>query len=218
MQPSLESYYRQRAGEYDEVYTKPERQADLSDLRETLQGLLADRCVLEVAAGTGYWTQVVSNTAKSILGTDIADEMLAVARDRNYGAASVRFAVCDAFALANLKGVFDAALACFWFSHIPISRRATFLDQFSGCLQPGSRVVLADNRYVGGSSSPIAHVDPSGDTYQRRLLENGKDFQVLKNFPEPDELVDVVKLIGVRPRLTLLDYYWIVDFETRNGS
>ena len=56
----LGEYYRQRAAEYDEVYRKPERQADLARLRQLLPPLVAGKRVLEIAAGTGYWTEVLA--------------------------------------------------------------------------------------------------------------------------------------------------------------
>ena len=49
---TIGEYYQQRAPEYDEVYAKPERQADLAELRRLLPPLVAGRRVLEIAAGT----------------------------------------------------------------------------------------------------------------------------------------------------------------------
>ena len=49
-------YYRERALEYDRVYLKPERQGDLYRIREWLSTVFDGRRVIEVAAGTGYWT------------------------------------------------------------------------------------------------------------------------------------------------------------------
>jgi len=63
---SLGDYYAERAYEYDEVYRKPERQADLARLKQLLPPLVADKRVLEIAAGTGYWTQVLAWAAASI--------------------------------------------------------------------------------------------------------------------------------------------------------
>src|ERR1700678_291118 len=80
--PSLDLglYYRARAGEYDAVYAKPERQTDIAVLKSLLPDLVAGMCVLEVAAGTGFWTEALSVSAKRILATDINPETLALAR------------------------------------------------------------------------------------------------------------------------------------------
>jgi len=85
----LADYYAQRAAEYDDVYRKPERQADLARLRELLPPLVAGRRVLEVAAGTGYWTRLLATTAAGITATDINAETLAIAAQREYSPAPV---------------------------------------------------------------------------------------------------------------------------------
>ncbi len=76
---TIGEYYQQRAPEYDEVYAKPERQADLAELRRLLPPLVAGRRVLEIAAGTGYWTAVIAPAAASVTATDLNPETLAVA-------------------------------------------------------------------------------------------------------------------------------------------
>src|SRR6478752_3927071 len=102
----LHAYYAARAAEYDQVYAKPERQADLA----TLTGLLRERVrgadLLEIACGTGYWTLRLADAAHSILATDITEETLTLARAREYPPGRVRFAHADAFHLAGLAGPF----------------------------------------------------------------------------------------------------------------
>ena len=56
----IKEYYAARAGEYDRIYQKPERQVDLRKIESWLQTTLAGRAVLEIACGTGYWTQFYS--------------------------------------------------------------------------------------------------------------------------------------------------------------
>lgn len=62
----MHDYYASRAPEYDRVYLKPERQADLDAIRRWLPPLFAGRSVLEVARGTGYWTQYLAPRATRI--------------------------------------------------------------------------------------------------------------------------------------------------------
>jgi protein-L-isoaspartate O-methyltransferase len=66
-----ETYYRRRAAEYDRVYDKLERQEDLESLRTQVASLLAGRRVLEVAAGTGWWTAVYADGAARVVATDV---------------------------------------------------------------------------------------------------------------------------------------------------
>src|SRR5205085_155578 len=94
----------------------------------------------------------------------------------------------DAYALPREHAPFGAAFAGFWFSHVPTARRRAFLLGLHALLEPGATVVLLDNRYVEGSSSPIAERDDAGDTWQARTLRDGSSHRVLKNFPTEDEL------------------------------
>lgn len=181
MDQSLVTYYRHRASEYDEVYDKPERQSDIALVTELVRDFASSRRILEVAAGTGFWTEVAAETAKSIMATDFAEEPLAHARRRVY-ASPVAFHLCDAFSLETLPGTFDAGLACFWLSHLTRHDMSRFVTTFPARLEPGSRVLLVDNRYVEGSNWPVTRRDADGNSYQRRRLHNGEEFEVLKNF------------------------------------
>jgi len=209
----LQDYYAARAAEYDRVYEKPERQADLRTLRRWLPSLLVGTHLLEVACGTGYWTQLVAPVAAQVVAVDAAPETLEIARARVANAA-VRFLVGDAYSLPAGLGTFDASLAAFWFSHVPVARRREFLGGLSSVLAPGAKVVLVDNRFVEGSSTPIGERDEDGDTYQLRRLDDGSSHRVLKNFPTEAELRACLAEAGERLRYTAFDYYWGAEYVT----
>ena len=203
----LADYYRKRAGEYDAVYDKPERQEDLARLRSLLPPLVAGRSVLEVAAGTGYWTTALATTAESIVATDLNDETLAVARTRSYGPADVRFLTADAYDLGAVPGRFDAIFAGFFWSHVPRAVVRRWAASLKDRVEPGGVVILADNRYVEGSNYPITRTTDDGDTYQMRQLSDGRTFEVLKNFPSREEFAAEVAPAEVE--WTELTYFWL---------
>jgi SAM-dependent methyltransferase len=116
-----EAYYHHRAPDYDEVYTRPERQADMLLVRDRLTDWFAGKHVLEVAAGTGWWTSVLADTAASVTATDANQATLDVARARRAWPPSVEFAVADALQLQDVRADFDAAFAGFFWSHVPLS-------------------------------------------------------------------------------------------------
>ena len=204
----LVSYYRRRAREYEAIYAKPERQADLALLGKLIPDALRGRRVLEIACGTGYWTSRIAPLAASVVAVDLAEESMRIAQSKRYPG-NVRFASADAYALDASLGRFDGAYAGFWWSHVPRSRIAAFLDSLHERLLPGAPVVFMDNRYVEGSSTPIAETDAEGNTYQRRRLVDGSENRVLKNFPDERELRE--RLPGAQVRL--LEYYWLARYE-----
>jgi len=218
-QLDLVAYYAARAREYEKVYAKPERQADLHVLRERIPTCFAGRSVLEIACGTGYWTRLLAACARSVTALDASVEVLTLAREQQPATHPATFLIADAFALDVVPGAFDAAFAGFWWSHVRLAHLPRFLRGLHGRLAPGSRVVMADNRYVEGSNWPITRTDDEGNTYQRRLLERGTAHEVLKNFPSPDIVRATIEAAGGQePDVHCLEYYWYVSYAVASAE
>ena len=160
---SLIDYYAKRANEYERIYEKPERQSDLAKLKELFQRTFARHDVLEIACGTGYWTQAISQTAKSITATDFNEEVLQIARAKKYGC-EVSFQKADAFNLTFSQKNFTAGLAAAWWSHLRKSEVRNFLSQFYRQFSSGSLIAFMDNKFVAGSNTPISRTDNEGNT------------------------------------------------------
>ena len=212
MSAAMQRYYAQRAPIYDAVYAKPERQAELRRLERWLPRLLARRTVLEVACGTGYWTQFIAPRAARLTATDATAEPLARARQRP-GVERATFALADAYALPATLGRFDAAFAGLWFSHVPIERRAEFLCSLHARLVPGAVVVLLDNSAAQLRDLPIAERDAQGNSWQHRVLPDGSAHRVLKNFPSRVELLALVSGTGARPRYWRGEHFWVCRYR-----
>jgi ubiquinone/menaquinone biosynthesis C-methylase UbiE len=214
----LGNYYAARAAEYDAIYRKPERQLDLAQMRRIVAEFARGRRVLEVACGTGYWTQVIADTAEGALASDIGEEVLALARARLQHRA-VRFQQGDAFDLEFVAGLFDAAFAGFWWSHVPVDRLPSFLARLHRCLQSGAHVFFLDNRYVEGNSTAIARTDRDGNTYQRRSLSNGASYEILKNFPTHGEIERHLVTANAKAiEIVQLEYYWYARYQVGGGT
>ena len=215
MKTDMISYYSQRAAEYEKVYAKPERQDDLRQLRDRCRALFSGRDVLEVSCGTGYWSEVIAPVARSVLATDINEEVLKIARSKAWENAAIEFATADSYALPRFGRKFSAGFSGFWWSHIPQNRLRAFLEGFHAQLAAGSPMVFIDNRYVAGSSTPISRTDKNGDTFQARTLEDGSMHEVLKNFPSPAELESAIGDLGTDVTVTRFDYFWLLTYQTK---
>ena len=101
----LAKYYAQRAPYYERVYHKPERQSDLGRLRELVADAFAGKRVLEIACGTGYWTELISHRAESVLALDFSEEVLALARQKPCAPGKVRFMQAAVIELALLVSI-----------------------------------------------------------------------------------------------------------------
>jgi ubiquinone/menaquinone biosynthesis C-methylase UbiE len=215
---NLAEYYAKRAAEYERIYAKPERQADLARLGERVSGLFAGRSVLEVACGTGHWTELIAPGARSITAIDAAEETLAIARSKKYPAHKVEFTQGDAYALPDFGRRHDALFAGFWWSHVPLARLDAFLAGVARAVAPGAVVAFLDNRYVEGSSTPVSRRDAEGNSYQARKLDDGSTHEVLKNFPSERELIERASAHGTEAKVEWLDYYWLVAYRTRRSG
>lgn len=213
VETDLVAYYAKRAGEYEKIYHRPERQSDLAALRELLRGLMTDHDVLEVACGTGYWTEVIARSARSVLAVDINESVLEIARRKSYPVGRVRIQEADAWHPETCPGDFTAALAAFWISHVSRGNMREFLDRLEKRLGPGGLIVLIDNRYVEGNSTPISRTDGMGDTFQIRELEDGKRHEVRKNFLVNAELIDLPNDKAREIRVEELTYYWCLSYR-----
>jgi demethylmenaquinone methyltransferase/2-methoxy-6-polyprenyl-1,4-benzoquinol methylase len=210
----LIDYYAKRAHEYERVYRKPERQEDLHQLRALVKRSFAGKTVLEIACGTGYWTECLSEVARAVTAIDANDEVLEIARLKPLDWKKVILRRADAYDLSTLPAEFDAAFAGFWWSHIPRSRLAEFLGQLHHKLLRG-RMVFLDNAYVEGSSTRVSRIDSDGNTYQIRCLDDGSQFEVLKNFPTDQELRTALAPHCESLRIDRLQYYWCVSGSLR---
>ncbi|WP_397448364.1 class I SAM-dependent methyltransferase [Pseudomonas sp. NA-150] len=207
----MQEYYAARASEYDRIYAKPERQSDLRMIEQWLPGVYQGANVLEIACGTGYWTQFFAPLAKRVMAIDSSPETMEIAASR-VPQDKVEFVVGDAYALPQVEPKFDAAFAGFWFSHVPKSRVPEFLGGLNARLKPGARVVLLDNRYVEGSSTRVSAADANGDTWQSRPLDDGSSHQVLKNFPTERELHDAVEGLASHVTYHQWQYFWGLEY------
>lgn len=212
---SLADYYARRAAEYERIYAKPERQADLTALRKRVARMFAGRKVLELACGTGYWTEVIAGQAAEVAAFDVNQEVLDVAVSKGLPQ-KVSFKIGDAYEPPDLGRRHDALFAGFWWSHVPLARMDLFIEKATQSVAPGALVAFLDNRYVEGSSTPLSRTDAEGNTYQMRRLEDGSAHEVLKNFPAEGELIRRASRHGWGANVELLQHYWLLSFWSRS--
>jgi demethylmenaquinone methyltransferase/2-methoxy-6-polyprenyl-1,4-benzoquinol methylase len=208
---NLAAYYAKRAAEYERIYTKPERQADLATLRARLGRLFAGRRVLELACGTGYWTDVFAAQAAQVTALDLNEEVLEIARTKT-NAVKVQFVRGSAYEIPEFGRTHDALFAGHWWSHVPLDGLDEFVETATRAVAPGALMAFFDNRYVQGSSTPVARRDAQGNTYQARKLDDGSSHEVLKNFPEESELIQRASRHGWGAHVELLPHYWMLTW------
>jgi SAM-dependent methyltransferase len=205
-------YYSRRAAGYDKLYHRAERKEALDEAEAILADIFRNKNILEIACGTGYWTERIAATAQSILAVDINESMLEIARQRKYPKGNVTFSRSDFYHLSILRD-YDALFAGFIWSHILLQEMNVFISLLKSYVAPGGTLVFIDNNFVEGSSTPVHHTDKNGNTYQNRVLDNGEVFTIVKNFPTEDGIQKILADKSDVIHFTKLQYYWILCFQ-----
>ncbi|MFO7446544.1 MAG: class I SAM-dependent methyltransferase [Ignavibacteriaceae bacterium] len=205
------TYYAKRALEYEKIYSKPERQDELGKLKVFLQDEFRGGAVYEAACGTGYWTQYIAKAAKSVHACDINEEVLTIAKAKQIENPNVVFHNEDILRKYN-ETRFDSLFGGFIWSHIPLENIHDFLDSVESRVRFGGKIILIDNSYVEGSSTPISAKDKQGNTYQRRKLDNGLEYQVIKNFPSEQFIKETITDHCIKFEYISWKYFWILKY------
>lgn len=188
---SQKAYYDARAHEYDDFWLRrgsyaldePLAGRWAADAAATLDVVTAHARgrVLELAAGTGIFTEHLAGVATSVHAVDASPRMLARNRARVGGTGRVTHEQADLFAWAPEER-YDTVFFGFWLSHVPDDRLGAFWAMVGGALAPGGRVVLVDScAYPAESGAP-------GDRVEERRLSTGERFDVVKRYWSPEEL------------------------------
>jgi demethylmenaquinone methyltransferase/2-methoxy-6-polyprenyl-1,4-benzoquinol methylase len=223
-------YYAARAEEYDDWWFRRGRydrgpeatarwRAEAAEVEAALAAFGPRGDVLELACGTGLWTERLAQHADRVDAVDAAPAVLDVARrrlDRTSGRAEVRLLQADLFAWSPPRR-YDAVVFAHWLSHVPDARFAAFWDVVADALVPGGRAFLVDSRRTTRSTA-TDHVQPGQgkDTMVRRL-DDGRAFRIVKRFWEPAALAAELAELGRRTELTATEEFFVYGSATRVG-
>ena len=183
-------YYRRRAGEYDAT-----AYGDVAVARNRIARLVAEMrptgSVLEIACGTGLWTEALAGLADTVTAIDAAPEVVEIARDR-VRSANVSFGVADVFSWTP-DARFDVIFFSAWLSHVPANRFEQFWQLLRGLLAEDGRVLFIDEHV--NERGKEAYV-PGRDEVVERRLRDGGTFRVIKNFVDPQRLELRLRRLG----------------------
>lgn len=215
------AYYRARAGEYDEWFLRQgrfDRGAELNarwaaEVMEVEAGLARFEPrgrVLELACGTGWWTERLVRTADRVTAVDASPEVL-VLNEARLGPGRVEYVQADLFAWKPDR-LYDVVFFSFWLSHVPPDRFDGFWEMVRACLAPGGRVFFIDSRFEPtGTAADQPLVDPDATAVTRRL-NDGREFRVVKLFYDPPALAARLDTLGWRVTVQSTDHYFIYGF------
>ena len=203
------AYYRARAPEYDDWFFRrgeydhgPEWnrrwRAEVGDLRHALDAARPSGRMLELACGTGLWTERLAPRATALTCVDASPEVIALNRAR-VGGAHVDYECADLFRWRPAQR-YDFVFFGFWLSHVPAGAFIAFWSMVARALAPGGRVFFVDSRnHPAAREGEYAAWAPAApETRSRRRVRDGREFEIVKIFYRPDDLAAQLRALGWR--------------------
>jgi SAM-dependent methyltransferase len=198
------AYYEARSGEYDDWYLRRGRYergplhdvawaAELDEAGRWLDALPISGEIVELAAGTGWWSPLLA--AKGELSLyDAATGPLERARERLVAhRLRAHLHVRDAWAAPDRQ--VDVVFCGFWLSHVPRGRLGAFLEIAREWLKPGGLFAFIDSRF-DPQSSAVDHAPVRDQETMIRRLADGREFTIPKIYYEPAELEGSLRAVG----------------------
>jgi demethylmenaquinone methyltransferase/2-methoxy-6-polyprenyl-1,4-benzoquinol methylase len=200
---SMIDYYEARAPEYDDWYLRRGRyargaihdaawNAELDSAGRWLDGLRWTGEIVELAAGTGWWSPLLASRGELSL-YDASPAALDRARERLV-AHDLRAHLHVRDAWAEPDRAVDGLFMGFWLSHVPRERLADFLALARRWLKPDGRFAAIDS-LPDAASGAADHPEPADDLATRRLAD-GREFTIVKVYYAPDELIAALRGAG----------------------
>lgn len=193
----MNRYYEHRAPWHDEYmsYESNEKmETRLRPIIELIGPWVRDRKVLEIACGTGNWTQVLAKRARSVYAVDFSKSSLDIAQSKEY-AQEVEFEIADAYCLDGVRSDFEVAFSGDWLSHVPRQRLRSFFKVLHEHLLPGATVIMVEMLFHSGLDFPF-RLDEQDNRISDRTLPDGTTFEVIRNYLTEAELRDLLSGIA----------------------
>lgn len=193
---TMVAYYEARAAEYDDWYLRRGRyahgpvhdlawQMELDAATTWLDGRPLHGEIVELAAGTGWWSALLA-TKGELHAYDAAAAPLDRARDRLLAHhLRAHLHVRDAWAAPDRP--VDALFAGFWLGHVPRARLAEFLAIARAWLRTGGTFAAIDS-LADPASGTVDRLPSPGPDLSRRRLADGREFTIPKVHYAPAEI------------------------------
>ncbi len=181
-------YYRARAQEYAASISSTVEMFEPG--RAMLLQLGKFDQILELACGTGFWTETLLRMGSQVTAVDAAPEMLNITKAR-LGEERIKYQQADLFQWEP-KGEYDLVFFANWLSHVPPFALDDFLDKVRRAIHPGGYLAIVDQHAPSNTDKEVA----KEYIYATRPLENGRQFTIVKAFYKLDDLQKKLERLG----------------------
>jgi ubiquinone/menaquinone biosynthesis C-methylase UbiE len=229
------AYYQARAQEYDDWFYRKGRydrglehttqwQSEIEEVRYALRMANLNGHIVDIAAGTGIWTQELLPMADHITALDSAAEMLELNQLKLHSN-KITYVLTDLFYWQPVMS-YDAAFMGFWLSHVPPAMLYEFIGTLAGALKPGGKLFFVDSLLEPTSSArgqtgdlskreQASGLPKSEQVTMRRRLNDGREFEIIKVFYDPHDLIERFGAHNIPVTVKKTDSFFLYGWGTK---
>lgn len=220
------AYYRVRASEYDAWFLRQGRYdqgeahvqrwfGEVAQLERALAAFPPGGDILELACGTGWWTERLSTYGSSLTAVDAAPEVIALNRKR-LPSGGIIYVQADLFSWQPAH-TFDTIFFSFWLSHVPPERFQGFWDTVRRSLRPGGRVFFIDSSYAPEGTARDQTLNSPDAVSATRRLDDGRTFDIVKVFYELEPLEAQLRALGWKASVRQTETFFLYGTAEIHG-
>ena len=186
------AYFQARAPEYDDSMEPDQSDsvyAEWQQLRNQVRSARLTGAVLDLAAGTGSWTELFIDYAETVTLVDASAGALEIARTRFQGR-DVEFVTTDLFKW-NPDRLYDTVFSSFWLCHIPPMLVSNFVSQIESACRSGGTNVLVDEHTFDDPGLAVAAARNDDAWVSHRTVQDGRDYRLVKVGHNPADVLDL---------------------------
>jgi len=226
------NYYRVAADEYDAANRALAHNAGSSKVAATyrrdfqsavaaVRKLSEGRDVLEIAGGTGMYTEHIAQCARTVTVIDTSPESLALNSARTATAPAEAHYVLDSIFSWCPPRRYEVVIFAFWLCHVPLQRFDAFWAKVQQALASGGEVLMIDAEAENGEQCrhDLPELFPESRTTPElalRTLRDGRQFQIVRVLWERNTLTDRLTALGWEISLDP-DSSWLIGCARRRS-
>lgn len=210
----------------NDLYSREDRQKELTEIKDRLKTIFSYGTILELAGGGGYWTHALLDNARQVITIDQnIDALEEEFKGTNYHVTIRKVDLLDEVSIQKeIQGHhFTGCFASCWISHILREDLYSYLDNLIKALLPSMKdnlsICFIDSKIHSGNKDVFEYGEDHklvGNQYQIRTMKNGDRVEIVKNFYELYDWVNIIdsckcKIVEYRE----WDIYYLVKFTLR---
>ncbi len=211
-------YYRARAEEYDEWWYRKGRYdrgeeftqkwfEEAQHVRDKLHQIPKVNHILELAPGTGIWTEELIKLGDRVTAVDASSEMIVI-NHAKLQSDSVDYIEADLFTWDSSQE-YDLVFFSFWLSHVPREKLEPFLQKVGKLLKPDGYFFMLDSRRIHESTAADHQLPEDDNVIMERVLNDGRSFDIVKIFYETNALKSALSKAKIEADVVFTDTFFI---------